>query len=291
MNLSQLQTFCTVCECFSFTDAAAKLCISQPAVSRQIAAMETEIGTALFERTHSTITLMPAGDYLRQQLPDLLESLQETLRETKRIGDGETGRLNVGLLEDQSLDPIVSKVLQSLQRDHISLRIQRFDFRSLESALLGDRIDLAISIRQGAYSFPECEYYAYTEEAMCYSVKAGVIPESKQTITMEDIHRYDRAYPLLIPSLDSFQAAQLSELKDLSSWTEYPGQQYDFSSISPMVAAGLAATVANETHILSLDRNVRLIPIPTLPAVQKCLFWLPRNRNPVIARMLERLGT
>lgn len=289
MNLSQLQTFCTVCECLSFTEAATKLCISQPAVSRQIAAMESEIGTSLFERTHSTIVLTPAGKYLYQQLPAMVELLTETLQETKRIGNGETGRLRVGLLEDQSLDACISKALKQLQHANIYLQIQRYDFRSLEPALMEGKIDVAISIRQGQHTFPDCLYRVYAKESMCYAVHADSLPEKMKTISMEKIHALDSKYPLLIPSLDSFRTAQLPELTELSRLSEYRGQEYDFSSISPMVAAGLAATVANESHILSLDRNVCMIPVSEITPVQKCLFWSSDNKNPVINALVDQL--
>lgn len=290
MNLSQLQTFRTVCECFSFTEAASKLCITQSAVSRQIAALEAEIGTALFERTHNSIVLTPAGDFLGKHLPPVLESLQETIRQTKRIGDGETGRLNIGLLEDQSLDAEISQALQQLQRNHVYLRIRRYNFRSLESALLCGDIDIAVSIKQGSRSFPDCEFLPYAQEAMCYAIQADALPEKMQSITMDSIRSYEAQYPLLIPSLESFQTAQTQELKGLSAQVGFPAQEYDFSSIAPMVAAGLAATIANETHILSLDRNIRFIPIPENPAVHKGVFRTAKNKNPAISQLLELLG-
>jgi hypothetical protein len=56
-----------------------------------------------------------------------------------------------------------------------------------------------------------------------------------------------------------------------------------------MVAAGLAATVANETHILSLDRTVRLIPLTDIAPIQKGVFWSAKNRNPAISRLLTLL--
>jgi DNA-binding transcriptional LysR family regulator len=288
MNLSQLQTFCTVCQCLSFTEAATKLCISQSAVSRQIAALETEIGTALFQRTHSTLVLTPAGNFLQERLPDTLAMLQETLQETKRIGDGETGRLHVGLLEDQSLDTKISAALHQLQAERIYLRIQRLDFRSLEAALLRGDLDIAISIQQGSHAFPDCAFHAYAREAMCFAARQDALPADLVKISTDFLRTYPD--PLLMPSLDSFQPAQFQELTDLLSRSDYFYQEYDFSSISPMVAAGLAATVANETHILSLDRTVRLIPLTDIAPVRKGVFWSAKNRNPAISRLLGLLG-
>jgi hypothetical protein len=123
---------------------------------------------------------------------------------------------------------------------------------------------------------------------MCFAVRQDALPANLDQITTDFLRRYPA--PLLIPSLDSFQPAQLQELTDLSSHSDYFCQEYDFSSISPMVAAGLAATVANETHILSLDRTVRLIPLTDMASIQKGVFWSDKNHNPAISRLLQLLS-
>ena len=75
MNSFQLKTFCSVARTLSFTASAAELMISQPAVSRQIANLEEEIGAKLFIREHNTLTLTAAGMQLYEELPGKLEEL------------------------------------------------------------------------------------------------------------------------------------------------------------------------------------------------------------------------
>lgn len=50
MNFSKLQTFITLSDCLSFTEAAEQLYCSQPAVSMQIQSLEKDIGVPLFDR-------------------------------------------------------------------------------------------------------------------------------------------------------------------------------------------------------------------------------------------------
>ena len=68
MTLEQIERFLAVAEYMSFTQAARERYISQPAVSRQMANLEDELGTPLFERARSTIQLTAAGRHLFQQL-------------------------------------------------------------------------------------------------------------------------------------------------------------------------------------------------------------------------------
>ncbi len=67
MTLSNIRYFVEVASCESITEAAEKLYISQPGLSKQIALIEKEIGVALFYRTHRTVRLTPAGRLIMVQ--------------------------------------------------------------------------------------------------------------------------------------------------------------------------------------------------------------------------------
>lgn len=286
MNLSQLQTFSTVCLTMSFTEASRQLNLSQSAVSRQILALEAEIGTPLFHREHSTISLTPAGKHLRDNLKEQLPALLNTLEETKRIGSGETGRLRIGLLEDQCLDETISKALRQLRQEHIYLSIQRLNFQALEAKLVNGEIDAAISIAQSADAFPNCSRKIYHHESMCLAIHKDHLP-TREILSGQDLERLN--FPLLVPSLDSFQRSQYDTLAALTQNGWLGGQEYDFSSIAPMVAAGLAATIANESHNLSVDGSVVLLPLRDLPGVNKGVFWQKDNDHPIIQRLVKHL--
>ena len=61
MELRQVKHFLAVGETGSITAAAKRLRLTQPALSRQMKALEEELGTALLERGAHSITLTPAG--------------------------------------------------------------------------------------------------------------------------------------------------------------------------------------------------------------------------------------
>ena len=72
MTMNQLKYFLAVARCLSFTEAARSLFMTQPALSRQIKAMETELGTPLFVREKKTLKLTPGGSALYNKLPNFL---------------------------------------------------------------------------------------------------------------------------------------------------------------------------------------------------------------------------
>lgn len=82
MNTSQLECFVRVAETRNFQQTAEALHISQPAVSKQIAALENELGARLFLRTTRTVSLTPAGETF---LPDARNILRLTYHARQMI--------------------------------------------------------------------------------------------------------------------------------------------------------------------------------------------------------------
>lgn len=83
MDLHLLQSFIALAEDRSFTRAAARQHLSQPALSRRIRSLEHWVGTDLVDRSTYPVTLTPAGRQLRRRAADLLEGLHE-LRDEAR---------------------------------------------------------------------------------------------------------------------------------------------------------------------------------------------------------------
>jgi LysR family cyn operon transcriptional activator len=95
MNLRHLRAFATIADVGGFARAAARLHLSQPALSRQIHALEADLGVPLFDRVKRRVQLTSQGEDLLQRSRRLLaeaESLGERARELK---SGETGILRV----------------------------------------------------------------------------------------------------------------------------------------------------------------------------------------------------
>lgn len=77
MNIRQLRIFQTVCEENSFTMAAKRLYMTQPAVSHVITDLEEEIGTALFDRLSRKIYLTQAGRLFQEKAALILKPYEE----------------------------------------------------------------------------------------------------------------------------------------------------------------------------------------------------------------------
>src|SRR5689334_5599967 len=98
MDLRHLRYFQAVAEDLSFSRAARRLHIAQPALSRAVKQLETTLGASVFERTRHHVRLTPAGAVLLRETVSLLEQFEESLRRVRRTAAGEEGELRLGYI-------------------------------------------------------------------------------------------------------------------------------------------------------------------------------------------------
>src|SRR5437868_12010294 len=91
MDTRQLAAFCAVVERESFSQAAARLGVTQPAVSLQVRALEKRIGTQLLDRSGRRVEPTEAGQRLYQGAQRLLALEEEIVNE---LADDATGELD-----------------------------------------------------------------------------------------------------------------------------------------------------------------------------------------------------
>jgi LysR family transcriptional regulator, transcriptional activator of the cysJI operon len=96
MEIHQLETFETVVRLQSFTRAAEQLHLSQPAVTRQIAALEAQLRTRLFDRLGRTVQLTPAGELLHKYAQSIVGLVAEAKTAIADMETGAAGKLTVG---------------------------------------------------------------------------------------------------------------------------------------------------------------------------------------------------
>src|SRR5512136_2637552 len=115
MELRQLRYFVAVAEEGNISRAAKKIFLTQPALSRQIKALEDEIGQCLLERQAHSIRLTPAGETLLREARELLRHAEQVLERTRAAGRGL--RLRVGYAPSLAAG-ILSVAVQNFTQRH-----------------------------------------------------------------------------------------------------------------------------------------------------------------------------
>jgi DNA-binding transcriptional LysR family regulator len=139
LDLRKLRYFAAVAEQRHFGHAADQLGIAQPVLSRQIRALERELGCALFERTTRAVQLTSAGEQLLEDVPSVLGTAAAATRRVHRAARG-TRRLVIGFAPGLSVAGVVSVFQQA--HPGIDVDMQRLNWFEQGEALRDGRVDV-----------------------------------------------------------------------------------------------------------------------------------------------------
>ncbi|WP_435100070.1 LysR family transcriptional regulator [Arhodomonas sp. AD133] len=145
MDTQSLRAFLTVAEHSSFSLAAEALELTQPAVSKRIANLETQTGTRLFDRIGRRVTLTEAGRTLLPKAREVLVLVDDTQRALANLNRDVRGSLTLGTSHHVGLHRL-PPVLKGYTRDYPDVRL---DMRFLDSeqayqAVLDGALELAV---------------------------------------------------------------------------------------------------------------------------------------------------
>lgn len=97
MKMEYLKEFYTLAEFLNFTNAAEKLYITQPALSRHITSMEEELGVTLLKRTTKSVELTKAGAMLHDALPPIMTEYDNIISQIRDLDKKQKKELRLGL--------------------------------------------------------------------------------------------------------------------------------------------------------------------------------------------------
>jgi len=122
MKLSQLRTFVAVADSGGVARAAARLNLTQSAASRQISALEIELGVPLFDRIGRRVQLTSEGEDLLRRSRRLLGDAEALGERARALTTGQTGLLRVGATP-QVIENLLADFLASYRRRYPDIEV------------------------------------------------------------------------------------------------------------------------------------------------------------------------
>ncbi len=145
MELTQLRAFRTVAETQSFTRAAERLNLTQSAVSRQIGALEHELGEPLFVRGRRVVRLTGFGERTLTQVTRILDDLDGLAGQGSAASQQPTGQVHAAAAT-QAFVYLFAPLFQSFMREHPGILLSFRTTPSTDQTLV-DILDGAVDVR------------------------------------------------------------------------------------------------------------------------------------------------
>lgn len=145
MDIANLQAFLAVAAAGSFSNAAEQLFLTQPAISKRVSQLETELGVKLFDRIGRSIKLTEAGVSLQRRATNILMDLEDAKREISNLSHIVAGKIVLGTSHHialHRLSPLLKHFNQTYPQVELDLRF--LDSERISALVERGEIELGI---------------------------------------------------------------------------------------------------------------------------------------------------
>lgn len=212
MEIQQARAFLAVAEELHFGRAAERIHTTQPAVSRMIRQLETDLQYPLFERSTRSVTLTPQGDALVEVARELLMLSERARDVVRQAAEGETGRLKLGFA-GPSVSHLVAPLVRALRSRRLGLSLE-LQSAQLSQPGLERLLDRSLDVLIGRWDF------------LPSNIHSLVISREQLLVALPRSHRLAHRTEVAPTDLAG------------ESWVVLPG--------------GMGATLSNRLHVVAL---------------------------------------
>jgi DNA-binding transcriptional LysR family regulator len=286
VELRQLRSFVVVAEEMNVGRAALRLHLTQPSLSRQIAALEHDLGVELFARVRKRFVLTAAGAAFLADAQDLLRQADEAVRNAQRTQRGELGTLRLRFVQSATFEAL-PRLLGAFRTAYpeVVLDLETMTTLRQTAALRDGRIDV------GLLRFPADEP----------GLRSRVVSQDPLVAALPTNHR-----------LAKRKRIGLAELADdnFILYTHSTGPSVHDVIVGYCRAAGFLPRIVQEgadvqtiVSLVAAGLGVSLLIAPTppidpaavvyrklsddIPPWQLSVAWSPDNSSPVLDRFLQ----
>lgn len=276
MDIRRLRYFVAAAEEENLHRAAERLHVVQPALSKQIATLEAELGCALFVRANGRMYLTPAGQQYLIDVRQILRDVQRAKERALQTSAGQIGVLRVGFRETAGRSQIVSRSLSEFRSNHpgVELRLNQKTSPSQCDALRAGELDVGFVYLSHAHDYA-LEHLALTKDHFYLALHNTHPLASRKRIQLRDLT--DESFIWLARSRNAYYSDAL--LRDCinNGLTPKVIQEADSDATAlNLVAVGMGVSFVVSAQADSPLPDVILKPVVELnQALTLALAWSP----------------
>ncbi|HMO28107.1 LysR family transcriptional regulator [Enterovirga sp.] len=290
LEIRHLRYFLAVTDRGSVADAARHLHIAQPALSRQIMDLESDVGAALFMRSGRGMKLTAAGAQFAMDCRRLLADLHAARERAARISAGQLGALRIGVAPNYGWHPVVLKTLHAFRKavpaisvilePHLAMRqIEKIADGSLDGGYLTWR-------PRNDPTFAAIRLFTCRLKLAFHrdSAFARQVPDRLAMLRDEPCIWFARE---IAPDYNDFLIHQCREA-GLTPKMAQVGS--DISTILGLVAAGMGYSIVSDAAVHFCPADVVLVDHPELSRSYPVEFvWRADADNPCLDRFVSKM--
>jgi DNA-binding transcriptional LysR family regulator len=291
MELRHLRYFVAIGEDEHYGRAARRLRVAQPSLSRQIQALEDEVGFKLFERPPRGVKLSAAGKYFLEDARRILQEVNEAAARGVRVASGRSGTVRVGFVENRLWRGVVPESFRRFREAQPDAELQVSPLVSSQQleAIRSGRLDAGF-VYDMPKSDPELDRLLVETDRFELAAPAGHPLTKRKPVRLRDLTDVPFVWfprwgnPALYDRL--MHACFRGGLKS----PRIVQEGFHESTILGLVATGLGVAWVLGTAVWRRPERVVITSVTDLNVpVPLELAWRKDNKSPLLARFVDEL--
>jgi DNA-binding transcriptional LysR family regulator len=285
VETQNLQAFVEVAEHHSFSAAAEALHLTQPAISKRIACLESQLGCKLFDRIGRNVHLTEAGTALLPKAAHILQAVQEAKRSIDDLHGEISGNLSMGISHHIGLHRL-PPVLQSFSKRYplVHFDIDFMDSEQAHEQVMHGRIELGVVTLDPTGNSP-LKRQAIWQDTLVVAVAPSHPLAIFETVDLSTLSQFTA----ILPGLNTYTGQIVKSLfyqhglaLDISMATNY------LETIKMMVSIGLGWSVLPHTMIDDSLKGLSIYELK-LHRTLGCIFHHNRSLSNAATAFVEAL--
>ena len=287
MNSTQQQCFMLAAKYSNFTRAAEQLYITQPALSRNISALEEELELLLFVRRNNVLSITPGGqmfyDWLRQTEQDfeqMLESARKANAEPKQA-------LHIGFIKSELPPRIVADALQRLRakQPEVEIVITHYLSREIITRLEEHSTDIALMIGSATYGKPRLITRSLASFQRCIAVSIAHPLSAQESVSLSALRNdtFISVKPQNSPTLSTM----IRRVCATAGFSPRIIEAQDTDEQIEWIESGRGVGLLVENHVERRNPLISFLKLEANFPVELVCAWDRLNTNPHIPEFVD----
>lgn len=285
IDVKPLRYFVTLAETRHFGRAAARLNLSQPPLSRQLAALEASLGVTLIERSPRSVALTAAGERFYADAKAILAAIEQAVSNARAAAHGEAGKLAIGftMCSAYSVVPGYARTFGAAYPE-VDLKLREVVSNDLTEQLLAGHIDAAIMFP--AVTDKTLATRTVLSEPLCVALSRSHPRARARRLKIAQL----AGEPFVLASEQVAPSLRATILEHCRVGGFEPDIRFEVQlqqTVLSLVDEGVGVALVPSSMRKAQLAGVVFRPLVDAPQIEQVLAWSPANRNPCLKRFLE----
>lgn len=291
MELRHLKYFLAVAETQNIRLAAQKVHVTQPAISRKIKELETELGVQLFDRLPKGLRLNRAGKVYQNELGAILRQISDANERVRQFSYSDYGSLTIGSPDFLLWEGEINQAINQFRKANQGVELELY---SDMPAILLKRLELGQIDGTFLYHFSDLpsEYSVQpiAQDKLVLAYPSDWKDKVCRSMTIEELNQlpFIRLPRVVDPDYYDWQESTLNAIGWMPKVTQWAHGE---STMLGLVAAGSGVAIVNERHFSRHSSKFCATPLDLLPHTFNLGFvYKNKPNNPALIEFLHLLS-